>query len=165
MGEDTGRYGHSIFCDDVRVERSNKAIFIGVYSDKMIVPSFPHDLRLSIISYLRTFADDPIKSLKYQIYRDAHLLMEATPDDSFPDTTKQILSSKDRDMDLVTDPTRMPPNHPTRRHTLFSISAQVTGVKLDGPSVIRVRFETERGVVWAGTLPVVGRPSESSIGT
>jgi hypothetical protein len=41
--------GHALFCDDVRIEQTGKAIYIGVYRSQMIFQSLPAKTTLSAV--------------------------------------------------------------------------------------------------------------------
>lgn len=61
IAERSSPYGHTIFCDDIRVENSGKLIFIGVYSGVMFLrPAFP--VSLSKIAMQVNYFEKPNES-------------------------------------------------------------------------------------------------------
>lgn len=47
-------HGMTLFCDDVREEKSGKRILIGLYADNLVVPGFPIDLsHLMLVNLIR----------------------------------------------------------------------------------------------------------------
>lgn len=45
--------GYTLFCEDIRTEQSGKKIFIGVFTGNIQVPSFPADIQLQTVTFLR----------------------------------------------------------------------------------------------------------------
>jgi hypothetical protein len=149
MVEDKERFAYSVFCDDVRVEANGKSIFVGVYGWKMLVPKLPHMLRLAIVSHCLTESDEPIKTLKYRVYKDAEILIEA----DFEDEVLRTSRTTSEELALFQDPTKSPANEQKPAPMgMFSITSSIQDVTIKHPCVIRVRFQTERGYVRAGAL-------------
>ena len=161
MERDTSRFGYTIFCVDIRVEANGKAIFIGVYTGSLIVQAFPHDLRLVIASHFYAYFDDPLKLLKYRVYKDADVLTEAVTDEpQLADLFQNVPEMPASDRKLYYDESKLPPGDlPPRRYTRFVTTVAVQS-SLDRPCVIRVRYETERGLIPAGAL-IINTPEVS----
>lgn len=79
----TGRYVHTIWCDDIRMELGNKPSFMGVYTGGIVVPSLPTFLpRLSIYSWITTPKEQPFKRIAIRIVRDdGTVILEIQPSD------------------------------------------------------------------------------------
>lgn len=50
-------FRNAVLCDDIRQEKNNKYILIGVFSGDVVVPQFPATLALSL--YAEYFSDTP----------------------------------------------------------------------------------------------------------
>ena len=136
------RHLETMFCDDVRQETSGKFIFVGVYSNDMVVSKFPVTLpKLCIQAKAVTFADDPFQELRIKTYIDDELIKSLAADLEPPDPRKG-------------------PAVDERVHTNTMIFT-VTDLTLEGPCVIRVRAQTEREEFRGLSLHVLERPIDS----
>lgn len=71
------RYLHSIFCDDIRHEVGGKISYIGAYSGRLFVPSFPVIVpKLCIAIIAVTPAKEPFKKFTIKILKDDEKILE-----------------------------------------------------------------------------------------
>ena len=79
---DSGRFVHTIWCDDIRQEVGNKPSFMGVFTAGIMFPSLPAALpRLGVYTWIVAPIDLPTKVLQLQIVRDDGLVLaEITPE-------------------------------------------------------------------------------------
>lgn len=98
--------GHCVFCDEIRVEITGKAFYIGVYPDVLHVPSFPFVLpRLGIaITYLQR-PNNFMPPLKFVVF------LPSDPDDKpsvvaeLPEqATKDALANAEKRKSTSLDP-------------------------------------------------------------
>lgn len=94
----SGRYVHTIWCDDIRQEIGNKPSFMGVFAAGILLPTLPAVLsRLGVYTWVVSPIDKPIESLLLQVVRDDGLVLaeikpEGPPHSAFPrveDATRQ----------------------------------------------------------------------------
>lgn len=74
----TGRYLHTVWCDDIRHEVGNKPSLMGVYTGHIVVPQLPmHLAKLGVFSTLSSPLNKPFETpLKIEIKRDdGHVLV------------------------------------------------------------------------------------------
>lgn len=135
------RHLETLFCDDVRQETSGKFIFVGVYSDDMVVSKFPATLpKLCILAKAVTLADDPFQELTIKTYIDDELIKSLAASLAPPDSRKG-------------------PGIDERVHVNTMIFT-IPDLTLEGPCVIRVRAQTEREELRGLGLHVLERPAE-----
>jgi hypothetical protein len=130
------RFLHTIYCDDVREEKSNKITLVGVYSSDLFVAAFPVVLpKLMMFITLVTPAEKPFESLSLKVLRDEETLFEgAIPVDDF------------RKQSTVVEPPAgvALPSGSVMLGTLRTI-ATIASLHLTGPCVLRVVASTESG--------------------
>ena len=135
------RHLETLFCDDVRQETSGKFIFVGVYSNDMVVSKFPVTLsKLCIQAKAVTFAEDPFEELNIKTYIDDELIKSLAADLEPPDPRKG-------------------PGIDDRVHVNTMIFT-IPDLTIEGPCVIRVRAQTEREELRGLGLHVLERPIE-----
>lgn len=152
MKEDTSRAAWSIFCDDVRLEVNGKALFIGVYTSRMLVQQFPCSLRLVVVSHLRVPRADPVQLLNFKVYRDKDTIVEAKMIGEGVTTSLSFAEESPEDTAFYEDPKRQPPDDLPRLPSDVITATSVLQLQLDEPCMLRVRFETERGLIRAGGI-------------
>lgn len=71
-----GRYVHTIWCDDIRLEVGNKPSIMGVFAGDILLPAVPAALpRLGVFTWIVSPIDKPIESLQLQVVRDDGLVL------------------------------------------------------------------------------------------
>jgi Family of unknown function (DUF6941) len=71
------RYLQTIFCDDIRHEIGGKFSYIGVYSTKLFIPSFPVAIpKLCIAMNAVTSIDHPFKQFSIRVLKEKDTLIE-----------------------------------------------------------------------------------------
>ncbi|MFM0135060.1 DUF6941 family protein [Caballeronia grimmiae] len=69
------RFVSAIYCDDVRVEVSNKLSFIGIYRQTLIVPSLPAKLlKLCVVVEVVCPSEQRYQSAEVGVYKDEDLI-------------------------------------------------------------------------------------------
>jgi hypothetical protein len=133
----SGRYVHTIWCDDIRQEIGNKPSFMGVYTGKMVVAELPAVLpRLGVFTIVSTSLDEPFKSMKLRVVRDdGTVLLEILPDpeaiaaptdkSSVPDATRQTFSAG-----FALSPLELPAGC-----RYFEVQVDIDGQTLGGPKL------------------------------
>lgn len=78
----SGRYLHTLWCDDIRQEVGNKLSFMGAYTAGLVVPQLPIVMpRLSGHCWVVTPKDQPFERLTLKVIRDdGEKLVEFTAD-------------------------------------------------------------------------------------
>ena len=85
-----GRYVHTVWCDDIRLEIGNKPSFMGIFTGGILLPAVPAVLpRLGVYTWVVSPVDKPIESLQLQVVRDDGLVLaeikpEAPPHSAIP---------------------------------------------------------------------------------
>ena len=132
------RFAYSIFCDDIRNEDNGKAIFIGVYSGAMIVPSFPTTLPSFCIALtILTPLERPFEKMRIRIMKnDEELLLRDLPVEQMP-----ILNIEGNEEE--NDDGRVQELRTVAKFNPFEITKETR---------IRVRVDTEDGEIRGGTL-------------
>lgn len=162
MHEDRSRYAHTTFCDDVRIEKNGKLLFIGVYASDMVVPSFPFTQRLFVISYLYSESDSPLSKLEHCIYRDGEEIARITlPEDHLRNLQQKSMEAAAQGEPRQPNATRLPPGEVARKMIVVSSAIELRLAKFEQPCVLRVRFQTEKGIVRAGALDIRAKESTS----
>jgi hypothetical protein len=125
------RHVETIFCDDIRQEIGGKISYIGVYSAKMLVSSFPATLsKFCIALRVVTSAAQPFHKVSIRVLKNDETLAEGEIGEqelaSFVegDNDTPDIDRKDRVQGI---------------NMLFVFSP----FKLDGPCTLRVRVGTE----------------------
>ncbi|MFQ5534692.1 MAG: hypothetical protein ACE5EM_07725 [Sphingomonadales bacterium] len=84
------RYAHCLFCDEIRQEINQKLLFLGVYSNDLIVPGdVPVNLpKLAIVVWVVTSRNDPFDQITIRVTRPGQEDAEfevPTPPGELPD--------------------------------------------------------------------------------
>lgn len=135
------RYAYSIFCDDIRTEDSGKQIFIGVYHDSLVVPSFPILLpSFCIYTSAHTRFERPFKMIATRIILNERVVIE----DELPES---VLESRPE----------IPDSHLADATLRFTVKRvmRLQPFILEGPGVLRVRVGTESETLRAGGLRIM----------
>lgn len=123
----------TIFCDDIREEVSGKITYVGVYSSKMFLSSFPALLpRLCLAINLFTPASQPFRKLVIQLFKDNELLAESTIDESELEKFADAFEGGGEAAEVTT-------SQSVRAQLIFS------PFRLEEPTVLRVRAQTADG--------------------
>lgn len=138
-----GRFANTLFCDDIRQETTGKLIFVGVYGNELFVSEVPQLIpSLHCVISCMTPASDPFKRIKVKVYLDDEQL---TDREFMGDDSPIAEADLGEDVGQVFKPTfflSLPP---------FVISK---------PGTLRVRVESEREILRAGTLSLLASDSE-----
>jgi len=151
-------FGYTMFCDDLRIESSGKLLFIGVYTGVMYVPAFPFTCPLVVHSRLSVPAETSLTSLVYRIYRNSDILVEAAFDDEAianAVTQAKTTSNDSTDKDETDD---MPPGEKGSTVIEMQSTLRITA-SFDRETALRVRWQTNTGLVKGGILRVRSRSS------
>jgi hypothetical protein len=126
------RHIQTIFCDDIRHELGGKVSYIGVYSGRLFLPTFPLALpKLCLAMNIITPASRPFKKLKLSVLKDAEVLFENDLDDAQLSGAMEFLSNSDMHI----------------KDQLLSLHSVIifSPFTLESPCTIRVLAETEDG--------------------
>lgn len=127
------RYLHSMFCDDIRHEVGGKTSYTGVYTSKLLVPSFPVLVpKLCLVITAVTSADTPFKKFSIRILKDDTILIEQSLTDA--NITQGVNALSD-----------LPKHNSPERIQVLNLSLVFSPFPIEGPCVLRVRGETENG--------------------
>lgn len=122
----------TIFSDDVRHEIGGKISYIGTYSGKMFVPSFPITIpKLCLSLKITTASSKPFKKLKVRIYRDEEVFAEG---EMAQTDLERPPAAEDGEEDGVPKKNRLHAIHMGFIFSPFSVEKSC---------LIRVRVETE----------------------
>lgn len=118
----------TIFSDDVRHEVGGKVSYIGVYSGKMMVQSFPAALpKLCLTIKITTPSNKPFQKLIAKIYKDQEVIAEG-------EIPALELQPKE-------ESTEIDPSNGKLRSTQMGFV--FSPFMIDGPCFLRVRVENE----------------------
>lgn len=128
-----GRYLHTIYCDDVRLEVGNKQSLMGIYSSELFVPEFPIALpKLCIVVNLVTPIDKPLKELTIKVTKDNETLIEVpVTGEQLSEPQTSIIENGEKD-------------NPDRRIAL-NFTLMLAPFHIEKECVLRVRALTESG--------------------
>lgn len=136
----------TVFCDDIRHELGGKLSYIGVYSGKLIVPTFPATLsKLCLAMNVLTPADRPFAKLTVRLFKDQDVLVEGTLNDA------QLSAAVD-----------VPTDDAVAKDRILALQSIIvfSPFVLEGPCALRVRAETEEGELRGLGLEVEQAPAE-----
>lgn len=94
----SGRYVHTIWCDDIRQEIGNKPSFMGVYSNGIVFSSLPTMLQqLAIYTWIISPLDNPFKKLSLKVVRDDGAVLVEIPSEelNIKEAAKKALAPQD----------------------------------------------------------------------
>ncbi|RDE49304.1 MAG: hypothetical protein DVS81_17350 [Candidatus Accumulibacter meliphilus] len=143
------RHIQTVFCDDIRHEVGGKHSYIGVYSGKLFVPTFPATLsKLCVAMNVLTPADRPFAKLTVRLLKDEDVLIEGTLDDV------QLSAAVD-----------VPEDDAMTKDGILALQSVIvfSPFVLEGPCTLRVRAETEEGELRGLGLRVEQAPAEMVI--
>lgn len=60
-GQDAIRFNACVFCDDIRHEKTDKDLLIGVYGGPIVVPAFPVRIAISVWLQLEAISSKPTR--------------------------------------------------------------------------------------------------------
>jgi hypothetical protein len=146
-----GRYLHTVFCDDIRLEMGNKQSLMGIYSAQLLVHEFPTVLpKLCIVVTLVTTIEKPFKKLIVKVMKDEETLIEAPiTDEQLNEAQSNIIENGDK-------------TNPDRRIG-FNFSLMLTPFSVEKECVLRVRTETESGEMKGNGLKIkIEQPPQSA---
>ena len=128
-----GRYLHTIYCDDVRIEVGNKQSLMGIYSGELLVPEFPIALpKLCIVVNLVTPIDKPLKELTIKITQNNETLIEVpVTGEQLTQPQSSIIENGEKD-------------NPDRRIAL-NFTLMLAPFSIEKECILRVRAVTESG--------------------
>jgi len=140
------RHLETLFCDDIRHEVGGKLSFIGVYSSKLFVPSFPVTLpKLCLSVKVVTPADEPLRSLNLRVLKDEETLQEIRLDE------EQLADASDSAEDMTEEQRK-------ERVQMAQFLLVFSPIQFDGPCILRVRVQTEDGELRGMALRVDQAP-------
>ncbi|MGD0959257.1 MAG: hypothetical protein ABSB19_05555 [Methylomonas sp.] len=140
------RHIQTIFCDDIRHELGGKVSYIGVYSGRLFLPTFPLALpKLCLAMNIITPASRPFKRLKLSVLKGADILFENDLDYARLSGAMEFLS--DSDLSIIDQ--------------LFSLHSVIifSPFTLESPCTIRILAETEDGELRGAGLNIEQAPS------
>jgi len=139
-----GRYGHVVFCDDVRQEIGDKLTIVGTYVGELtIFGTFPAVLpKLCAVVWLNTPVFDPIKRAKFTL--------SGTP-----------LGDIRKELDAGEIPENLPHFEGATRMDIM-VTLSITPCVINEAGTIMVDVETEAGILTIGKLKIRAAPPESS---
>jgi len=141
----------TIFCDDIRHEVGGKISFIGVYSEALLVPSFPITLpKLCLSIKIITPAERPFLKVAIRILKDDEVMAEAALDDA-------MLAK------IVEDAGEVPKDQQQNRVQALQSIMVFSPFQLDRPCLLRVRVDSEEGEHKGLGLRVRAAPIEPSV--
>lgn len=127
----SARHVEVIYCDDIRNEIGGKISLMGIYAGDMIVPSIPLILpKLCIVITVITESSDPFQKLSARIERGED---------------RAILLSTGN-IDITPLPAEEGDGNGNRLHVV-QLQFVLSPFQVDGPTVLRVTVETERGPI------------------
>lgn len=139
----------TVFCDDIRHEMGGKFSYIGVYTGRLFVPTFPITLpKLCLAMSVVTSAEKPFRKLSMRVLKDDDLLAEGMLDEA------QLANVVEASDDIPEDERK------DRVQLLQSIFV-FSPFQLEGPCVLRVRVETEEGELRGLGLRIEQAPAEA----
>ena len=95
----TNRFMTTVVCDDVRKEVGNKLSYMGIYSEKIVVPRFPFTMAklCFVMSVICPGEEDPPETLTLRMLRNDDVLAELTlPPEGLAAARAQIQLESDR---------------------------------------------------------------------
>lgn len=145
------RHVETLFCDDIRHEIHGKVSFIGVYSSKMFVASFPVMLpKLCLSIKIVTPADKPLQRLNLRVLRDDDLLQEIAVDE------EQLAGASDL-AEEIAEALRKQQIQMTQFMLVFS------PIQFEAACTLHVRVQTEEGELHGVALSIEQAPSAASL--
>jgi hypothetical protein len=139
-----GRYGHVVFCDDVRQEIGEKFTIVGTYGGELTVfGTFPAVLpKLCAVAWMNSPVLNPIKHAKFTL--------SGTP-----------LGDIREELDTGGIPENVPNfEGATRMDVMVTLS--ITPCIINEAGTVTVDVETEAGILTIGKLKIRTAPPESS---
>jgi hypothetical protein len=134
------RQVQTIFCDEIRYEIGDKISYIGVYSGRLFVDSFPVTLsQLCLKINILTPSNRPVRQLEISVFRD--------------DIALVMGSFCDADLSGAIEITTEAAPVADRILSLQSI-VLLEQIVLEGPCVLGVKAKTEEGVTVGPGLSV-----------
>lgn len=125
------RHIETLFCDDIRREMGGKLSFMGIYSEGLLVPTFPVTLpKLCLFVKIVTPAEEPFRSLNLRVLRDAETMREIAFDE------EQLAAISDS-TEGMTEEQRQGRVHSAQATLIFS------PLRFDEPCTLGVRVRTE----------------------
>jgi hypothetical protein len=126
-----------IYADDLRQEIGGKITIIGMYQSQMLVEAFPITLpKLAVLITAVTPVDQPFGEFSLQLMKD-----------------DEILQSLDLDLtdEETVGPSTIQEGATTRE---FNFANIISPLQLDGPCKLRVRLQTESGIISSRPLMI-----------
>ncbi|WP_158808180.1 hypothetical protein [Beijerinckia sp. L45] len=144
------RFGHSIFCDDIRNEAGGKLSFLGCYNGTMFVPAtFPYMLPRFCV-HVQIFSQAALlyKSLVVRCYAPGDTVLVEEPIQP-----PQV----DEQMELVA---HMSAEYDAPRYIVAGTSLIFSPLRIDGPGLLRVRaiVDGDRRELRLGSLRIEVKP-------
>ena len=85
----------TIWCDDVRMEVGNKMSLMGVYSNVLLVPTFPFTLlKLCLSCKVRTEIKKPFKQLKIVVTKNGEVMAELDMTETLSEQDNVLIQKK-----------------------------------------------------------------------
>ena len=142
------RYVHCLYCDDARQEDNGKRLYIGVYSARMLVRSFPTTLpSFVVVLTVATPASRPIRELKIRLLKDdEELFSSSLSEESLEEVAEKISDKPEENLD--------------ERIMQFQTHVRFSPFSIDRPCRIKVRVDTEEGELRGTSLDVGSLPDE-----
>jgi hypothetical protein len=136
---DYPRYLHTLYCDDVRMEVGGKMTFVGVYQSDLIVQhNGPVMLpKLCVVATAQTPKEQPFKKLSFKLYRDEEII--------------QALETGEGDLQNLSS---LSEQNPTSAFQVYGAIITIMPFSVERDCVLRVRAETEGGILTSSALRV-----------
>jgi hypothetical protein len=144
------RHIQTIFCDDIRHELGGKLSYIGVYSGRLFLPTFPLTLpKLCLAIHILTPANKPFTKLNLRIMKDEDVLFEACLDNNQLSEAIEVIS--DNEVDI--------------KDRVLSLQSVIifSPFILENPCTLRVLAETEDGELRGAGLKIEQASSDMII--
>jgi hypothetical protein len=130
----TGRFVHTLWCDDIRQEVGNKPSFMGVFTGGLLLPGVPATLsRLGVYTWIITPADRPFTSLQLSVIRDDGTVLAEIAPETAPPGKDQLNGEATRRQALVG--VNMGPVEVPEGCRWFMVRVIADGERLDGPKL------------------------------
>ena len=138
------------FCDDIRQEIGGKLSYMGVYGADMFVGGFPITLPKFCASLrVTTPADQPFRTLRFRLFRDADLLAEGEIEEP------QLMSSQ-------AGLNEVPEIDRKDMFTAIQVMLVFAPLVLEAPCTVRVRVFTESEEMRGPGLRILLAPQSPS---
>jgi hypothetical protein len=149
----SGRYVHTIWCDDIRQEIGNKPSFMGVFTGGILLPAVPAALsRLGVYTWVVSPIDKPIESLQLQVVRDDGLVLAEIKQEGAPPSPPPRVEDATRQQ-IVVGVSMGPVEIPEGCKWLV-VKVKADGDELEGPKLLVTVNPASFATSMGGLAPV-----------